>query len=123
MDHGIAMAMHMAGSPVLLFGSAHCAAATENFLVLEHHDADTSYYENLVDGVPKPFVGKDGFLQVPNGPGLGITLNEEAIKEAIRKDGKEPDKLYFPATEEWNKERSHDRTWSLQTDLENSSLV
>jgi L-alanine-DL-glutamate epimerase-like enolase superfamily enzyme len=112
MDHGIAMAMHMAGSPLLMFASAHCAAATENFLALEHHDADTTYYENLVDGVPKPFVGKDGFVQVPNGPGLGISLNEEAIKEAIRRDGKEPDKLYFPPTEEWNKERSHDRPWS-----------
>ena len=30
MEHGIGMAMHMAGSPVLLFASVHCAAATEN---------------------------------------------------------------------------------------------
>jgi L-alanine-DL-glutamate epimerase-like enolase superfamily enzyme len=41
MEHGISMAMHMAGSPVCLFGSVHCAAATENFLALEHHDVDT----------------------------------------------------------------------------------
>jgi hypothetical protein len=107
------MAMHMAGSPVLLFGSVHCAAATENFLALEHHDADNAHYEDMIEGVPKPFLGKDGFVQVPSGPGLGITLNEEAIKDALRRNGREPEKLYFPPTEEWNRERSHDRTWSL----------
>jgi L-alanine-DL-glutamate epimerase-like enolase superfamily enzyme len=112
MEHGIGMAMHMAGSPVLLFASVHCAAATENFLVLEYHDADTAHYTDLVDGVPKPFVSQDGFVEVPNGPGLGITLNEEAIRDSLRRQGHEPEKLYFPPTEEWNKERSHDRTWS-----------
>jgi L-alanine-DL-glutamate epimerase-like enolase superfamily enzyme len=120
MEHGIAMALHMAGSPVLLFASVHCAAATENFLVMEHHDADNPYYESMVDGVSKPFLGKDGFIEVPNGPGLGITLNEEAVKEAIRRDRKDPEKLYFPPTDEWNQERSHDRTWSMRT-LQNST--
>ncbi|MBN1974751.1 MAG: mandelate racemase/muconate lactonizing enzyme family protein, partial [Sedimentisphaerales bacterium] len=33
-EHGIAMAMHMAGSVVTWFSSIHCAAATENFLVM-----------------------------------------------------------------------------------------
>jgi L-alanine-DL-glutamate epimerase-like enolase superfamily enzyme len=112
MEHGISMALHMAGSPVSLFASVHCAAATENFLVLEHHDVDTAAYENLVDGVSKPFVGKDGFVQVPDGPGLGISLNEEAVKAGLRRSVKEPEKLYFPPTEDWDKERSHDRTWS-----------
>lgn len=112
MEHGISMALHMAGSPVLLFGSVHCAAATENFLVMEHHNVDTPHYEDFVEGVPKPFVDKDGFVQVPDGPGLGFTLNEEAVKEAIRRDGGAPEKLYFPPTDEWNKERSHDRQWS-----------
>jgi L-alanine-DL-glutamate epimerase-like enolase superfamily enzyme len=113
-EHGISMAMHMAGSPVLLFASVHCAAATENFLVMEHHDADTSNYESLVEGVAKPFMGKDGFIQVPDGPGLGITLNEEAIKENLRRNGRDPQKLFFPPTDEWNNERSHDRPWSYR---------
>lgn len=112
MEHGIAMALHMAGSPVSLFASVHCAAATENFMVLEHHDADTTHYDDLVDGVPKPFLGKDGFVQVPDGPGLGITLNDEAIKEGLRRQGLDPEKQFFPPTDEWNRERSHDRLWS-----------
>jgi L-alanine-DL-glutamate epimerase-like enolase superfamily enzyme len=112
MEHGIAMALHMAGSPVALFASVHCAAATENFMVLEHHDADTARYDDLVDGVPKPFLGKDGFVPVPDGPGLGITLNEEAVKDGLRRQGLDPEKQFFPPTEEWNRERSHDRLWS-----------
>jgi L-alanine-DL-glutamate epimerase-like enolase superfamily enzyme len=113
MEHQIGMAMHMAGSPVGLFASIHCAAATENFLALEYHDADTPYYDDLVVGVPKPLVGKDGFVQVPDGPGLGIELNEAAIKEALRQRGRDPEKDYFPPTDQWNTERAVDRTWTF----------
>ena len=111
MEHGVGMAMHMAGSPVGLFASVHCAAATENFLVLECHDVDNPSYDDLVDGVPKPLV-KDGFVQVPDGPGLGIELNEEAVKDALRRRERDPEKEFFPPTDAWNSERSHDRQWS-----------
>jgi len=111
LEHGIGMAMHMAGSPVGLLGSVHCAAATENFLVMECHDVDNPYYDGLVDGVPKPLV-KDGFVQVPNGPGLGIELNEKAVKDALRRRGRDAEKEFFPPTEQWNSERSNDRQWS-----------
>ena len=111
MEHGIGMAMHMAGSPVGLFGSIHCAAATENFQVLEYHDVDTPAYEDLFRGVPKP-IFKDGFMQVPNGPGFGIELNEEAIKAGMRARRWDVEKLFFRKTDEWNEERSNDRHWS-----------
>jgi L-alanine-DL-glutamate epimerase-like enolase superfamily enzyme len=111
MEHGISMAMHMAGSPVGLFGSVHCAAATDNFLVLEHHDVDTAHYDDLVEGVPKPIMRK-GFVPVPDTPGLGITLNEEAIKEHLRRKGLDLDRVFFPPSDRWNEEDSWDRTWS-----------
>jgi len=107
MEHGISMAMHMAGNPVTLFANVHCAAATENFLVLEHHNVDDKWYDTLVDGVPKPIVGPDGHIPVPDSPGLGIELNEEAVKEQISSGG------YFEPTPEWDRERSHDRLWSF----------
>ena len=72
MEHGIGMALHMAGNPVTLFSSVHCAAATENFLVMEHHNVDDAWYDELVTGVPKPLMDKEGFIPVPDGPGLGI---------------------------------------------------
>ena len=112
-EHGIGMAMHMAGSPVLLFASAHCAAATETFLVMEHHNVDTPYYDGLVQGVPKPLV-KDGFVRVPDGPGLGFELNAEAIKDAIRRRGRDPQQEFFPASDQWNNERANDRLWSVR---------
>ncbi|MBM3333175.1 mandelate racemase/muconate lactonizing enzyme family protein [Candidatus Sumerlaeota bacterium] len=123
MEHGISMAMHMAGTPVALFASVHCAAATENFLVLEHHGADIRYYDDLAKGVPKPLMGKDGFVQAPNGPGLGVELNEEAIKERLRRIGRDPDKVFFPPTDQWDRERSHDRLWSRAWDAEDRAIA
>ncbi|MBI2680580.1 MAG: mandelate racemase/muconate lactonizing enzyme family protein [Candidatus Solibacter usitatus] len=104
-EHGVAMAMHFAGSPVACMASVHCAAATENFLVLENHSVDVPWWSDLVDGVEKPIV-KSGFVTVPSGPGLGITLNEDTVKRHLRDPG------YFAPTPEWDKERSHDRLWS-----------
>ncbi len=106
MEHGISMALHMAGTPVTLFASVHCAAATENFIVLEHHSVDDDWYDTLVDGVEKPILQK-GYIKVPNTPGLGVELNEEAIKKQM-KDKKD----YFKPTPEWDAERSWDRHWS-----------
>ena len=107
MEHGISMAMHMAGNAITLFANIHCAAATENFLVLEHHNVDDEWYDTIVDGVPKPLVMKDGHIPVPNGPGLGIELNEEAVKENISDGG------YFEPTPDWDDEHSSDRLWSF----------
>ncbi len=104
-DYGVAMAMHMAGTPVSAMANVHCAAATENFLVLENHAVDDPSWNDLVDGIEKPIVNR-GFIKVPEGPGLGITLNEEAIKKHLRDGG------YFAPTPEWDKERSWDRLWS-----------
>ena len=112
-DHGISMAMHAAGSPVLAMASVHCAAATENFLALEMHSVDVPWWDDLVDGVPKPLV-QDGYVPVPAGPGLGITLNEEAIREHLAtsaRHGVYPTGVFEP-TDEWNELDAHDRTWS-----------
>ncbi|MGD8894612.1 MAG: mandelate racemase/muconate lactonizing enzyme family protein [Acidobacteriota bacterium] len=107
-EHGIAMALHMAGHPVTLFSSVHCAAATENFLVMEHHNVDDAWYDDLVSGVPKPIMDNEGFIPVPSGPGLGIELNEDAVKGMLE----DPEKEYFAPTPEWDDERAWDRLWS-----------
>ncbi len=107
-EHGIAMAMHQAGTPVSFMANVHCAAATQNFLALEHHSVDLSWWEDLVvmtDG--NPMINK-GFAPVPDSPGLGIELNEDVVKEHLRKE----DNSFFAPTDEWNEKRSHDRIWS-----------
>ena len=42
MEHGVPMAMHFAGSPISYMANVHCAAATENFISLEHHSLDVA---------------------------------------------------------------------------------
>jgi L-alanine-DL-glutamate epimerase-like enolase superfamily enzyme len=110
MEQGISMALHMAGGPVTMFASVHCAAATENFLVMEHHGVDEPGYETVASAPARPFMGPDGFVAVPDTPGLGVQLDEDAIK----RDLKDPQRQYFAPTPEWDNERSHDRLWSLR---------
>jgi L-alanine-DL-glutamate epimerase-like enolase superfamily enzyme len=107
MEHGVAMAMHFAGTPVSFMANVHCAAATENFIALEHHSLDVPWWESLVRTTGgNPLVEK-GFAVVPDSPGLGIELNEEVVKQHLR-----PGSSLFAPTPEWDKERSNDRPWS-----------
>ena len=104
-DYGVPMAMHFAGSPVSCMANVHCAAATENFFVLENHSVDIPWWDNLVNGVEKPIVDK-GYIKVPDKPGLGVTLNDEVVKQHLGEGG------FFEPTPYWDSDRSHDRTWS-----------
>jgi L-alanine-DL-glutamate epimerase-like enolase superfamily enzyme len=108
-ESGVAMAMHMAGSPICFMANVHCAAATQNFLALEHHSVDNPWWGNLVKMVgTQPIITK-GFANVPlDAPGLGIELNDEEVKKHLHPSAKG----YFEPTPEWDDRRSHDRLWS-----------
>jgi L-alanine-DL-glutamate epimerase-like enolase superfamily enzyme len=107
MEHGVAMAMHFAGTPISFMANVHCAAATENFVAMEHHSMDVPWWESLVRTTAgNPLVEK-GFAVVPDAPGLGVELNEEVVKQHLR-----PESGFFKPTPEWDKERSNDRLWS-----------
>jgi len=106
-EHGISMVMHMAGTPIAAMASVHCAAATENFLALENHSVDIPWWNELATGLPNPII-QDGYIHVPEAPGLGVDLNPEVIKEHL--DPNDPG--YFEPTTEWDNERTHDRLWS-----------
>ena len=106
-EHGVSMALHMAGTPLSTMAAVHCAAATENFIALEHHFADLPFWDDFIKGVPKPII-QDGYIPVPEKPGLGFEINEEAIQEHLVAD----DPGLFEATEAWDSERSWDRLWS-----------
>ena len=108
-EHGVAMALHMAMSPIAALASVHCAAATENFMVLENHSVDQlEQWSSLVEGLPEPLI-ENGHIAVPEGPGLGFTgLNEDVLREFSDPDSPE----VFASTEAWDNERAHDRLWS-----------
>ena len=108
-EFGIAMAMHQAGTPVSFMANVHCAAATQNFLSLEHHSVDLPWWEDLVVTTDGRDIITKGYANVPlTAPGLGIDLNEEVIKQHLHPR----DKSYFAPTTEWDNIASHDRTWS-----------
>ena len=68
-EHGVAMAVHMAESPIACMAAVHSIAATENFLALEFHSVDVPWWNDLVIGLPKPIVNY-GYITVPDKPGL-----------------------------------------------------
>ena len=76
---GVRTALHMSGSPFTFICSLHIAAGIPEFLAMEHHYDDLSWYDSLIDGIPKPLV-QNGYAAVPEGPGLGIKPNETAIR-------------------------------------------
>ena len=108
-EHGIAMAMHQAGTPVSFMANVHCAAATQNFLALEHHSVDLPWWESMVKTTDGRQMITKGFANVPlTAPGLGIELNDDVVKQHLHAK----DKSYFAPTPQWDEKRSHDRIFS-----------
>jgi galactonate dehydratase len=81
--HYMALApLHQAG-PISTAAALQVAAALPNFFIQEipipAYERDRQMRRELVTAaVESP---KDGFLPLPTGPGLGITLNEDAVKK------------------------------------------
>ena len=106
--YGVGMAIHMAESPIACMAAIHTAAAIQNVLAVEFHSVDIPWWNDLANGIANPLF-KDGFVEVPNTPGLGIeSLNEELIAQHIH--DKYPGQ--WEPTDQWNNEWANDREWS-----------
>ena len=104
--YGVAIALHMAESPIGFMAAIHAAAALKNVLAVEFHSVDHPEWYDLVS--PKIEL-EGGFFKVPDAPGLGIdSLCEELIEKYAKKDCPAP----WSSTDDWNGEWSNDRTWS-----------
>ena len=80
----------------------------KNVLAVEFHSVDIPWWNDLAVGIDNPLF-KNGFVEVPNTPGLGIErLNEELIAAHIHED--------YPGvwepTDAWDNEWANDREWS-----------
>jgi len=101
-EYGIATAFHNHNNPTTLFASLHAAAAAEQFMALEFHNGDhTEEFLSVVKGGPKPLI-RNGFIDVPDGPGLGFEYDLDALKTWVKEPG------FFEPTKEWDGERSFD---------------
>ena len=76
-EQGLPVSLHTYGDGVALAASLHLAAALENSAVMEF-----DYNENpLRSGLLRePLEPKDGFMQPPDGPGLSVTLDPDALQ-------------------------------------------
>lgn len=74
----MSVAPHNPCGPIATAVNVHFAASTQNFLVLEYHPDDESPRRDIVD---QPMKLVDGYLELPERPGLGIDLNFEALEQ------------------------------------------
>jgi galactonate dehydratase len=70
--------------PISLACGLHLAASIPNFLCEEQVSLGDGYLKN-------PFKVKNGYIDIPTGPGLGIELDEEAMADKIGHDWKNPE--------------------------------
>jgi galactonate dehydratase len=71
--HYLTIAPHSPLGPVSTAVGVHFAASTPNFLILEYRIDSEPPRRNLVR---EPLRLVDGYVQIPDTPGLGIELNE-----------------------------------------------
>ncbi len=78
----MSIAPHNPLGPISLASCLQLDACIPNFLVQEHPgNPDRSDFG--VGYLKEPFVLKDGYIEVSNKPGLGIEVDEEALKEKL----------------------------------------
>ncbi|MBD2701729.1 galactonate dehydratase [Spirosoma sp. BT702] len=81
----VPVAPHNPMGPISLAAGLHLAASIPNFLVQEQVTLGDGYIKN-------PFkLQKDGTVMIPQGPGLGIELDEALMKDKIGHDWKNPE--------------------------------
>ena len=93
--YGLPTVLHFAGSPIAFAANIHCAAAIPSFIALENYALDVPFWKDLVTGLPDDLI-EDGYVRVPEKPGLGVDLNLEEMENHLRS----PD--LFGPTDEWN---------------------
>lgn len=76
-EAGIRVAPHTWSDAVALIANAHVVAALANSVTVEVDQTGNPFIEDLLQ---EPLRIEDGLLRLPDGPGLGINLNEETVK-------------------------------------------
>ena len=73
------VAPHNCSGPVATAATLQLVACTRNFLIQEIFPYE-EHWQDLVDEAPEKKI-KDGYIEVSRKPGLGIELNDEAIRK------------------------------------------
>jgi L-alanine-DL-glutamate epimerase-like enolase superfamily enzyme len=76
------VALHNVGSLVLTYANAHFGASIQNFYRSESQLGRPGRYIEGMSAADAPDVRK-GLLKVPSGPGLGLEINSEFLKQNL----------------------------------------
>lgn len=77
-SHYVQVAPHNPLSPLATLVNIHFAACTPNFVILEYQPDDRSPRKDLVQG--DPIVARGGYLAIPDQPGWGYEMAEDAFR-------------------------------------------
>jgi gluconate/galactonate dehydratase len=80
----VPVAMHNVSSPVATMASAQVGAAIPNTLAVEFHSYELDWWSDLVE----ESVIDDGSVEIPEKPGLGVTLDMDTVADHLV-DGEE----------------------------------
>lgn len=85
--HGIMMAPHGTANGLLGLAALTQVSATlpNNFLAFEYTTGDPAWWYDIVEGLPQQIV-RDGFVDVPDRPGMGVDLIPEAARPYLGED-------------------------------------
>ncbi len=86
--YDVAVAPHCPLGPIALAACLQLDACTPNVFIQEqslgiHYNRGGDLLDYLKD--PKVFTYENGFVKIPEGPGLGIEVNEEKVREMAQK--------------------------------------
>ena len=73
----VPVAMHNVASPVGTVASAHVGASIPNSLAVEFHSYELGWWSDLVG----EDVIEDGYIEIPEVPGIGVTLDMDTVEE------------------------------------------
>jgi len=85
--YGVPIASHNISSPIGTIAGAHVSAAVPNFLCMEWHSRDVPWWNDfaLRTGENGPIL-EDGYITVPEGPGLGVEINRDLAEQYLTDD-------------------------------------
>jgi D-galactarolactone cycloisomerase len=78
--YGVPVMPHSAAGPLAMAAGLHLAAVRQNVQLVEHPFTLEPMWEVLVGSQLSTSALVDGALPVPSGPGLGLELDEEALR-------------------------------------------
>jgi L-alanine-DL-glutamate epimerase-like enolase superfamily enzyme len=102
--YSVGMMVHSNATPIGYAAGVHAIAATQNFLAMEWHQPQPAWHKDICD---KGDLVVKGYIPVPTGPGLGINVNEEAIRAVCRQG-----EFFTDPTGYWDTQSGGEKTYT-----------